>query len=235
MVEHMYGVNKMQLRSFENAHLLTGDLASQLAKILTHAIAKRDHAYLVVSGGKTPVELFKALAKIDIPWHKVTVTLADERCVPSDDMNRNENMVRTLLLQHHAARANFLSLYNASDNKLQSIEAQIAALPAFDAVVLGMGEDGHTASLFPCAAELSMGLAEDAKAVLFTQPTTAPYQRVSLSKKRLLNSRAIFFHLVGQTKLTTLHQAMRQADPMVMPVSAFLNNHHPNVHVMYAP
>lgn len=225
----------MQLRSFEDAHLLTSDLASQLAMILADAIAQRDHAYLVVSGGKTPVALFKALAQTDLPWNKVTIALADERCVPIDDSSRNERLVRQLLLQHHAAAAHFLSLYDAHDEGLHAIERQIAALPVFDAVVLGVGEDGHTASLFPCSHELSFGLAEDAAAVLFIRPTTAPHQRVSLSKKRLLNSRVIFFHLVGQNKLTVLHQAMAQHNPMVMPVSAFLNNNHPNVHVMYAP
>lgn len=225
----------MQLRSFEDACLLTSDLVSQLAMILSDAIAKRDHAYLVVSGGKTPTALFKALAKTDIPWDKVTITLADERCVPIDDASRNERMVRQTLLQHHAADAHFLSLYDADDEELHTIERHIAALPVFDAVVLGMGEDGHTASLFPCSDELSSGLADEGAAVLFIRPTTAPHQRVSLSKKRLLDSRVIFFHLVGKNKLAVLHQAMAQHNPMMMPVSAFLNNHHPNVHVMYAP
>lgn len=234
MVKRMYGVNKMQLHSFDEAALLTRDLACQLKQILAEAVVQRGHAYLVVSGGKTPIDLFKTLAKMDIPWDKVTITLADER-VAVDDAHRNECLVRQFLLQHHAKAAHFLSLYDEQQGPLAAVERDVAALPTFDAVILGMGEDGHTASLFPCATELSQGLADAAPAVLWLTPKTAPYQRVSLSKKRLLDSRVIFFHLLGQNKLAVLHQAMAQVDPMIMPVSAFLNNHHANVQVMYAP
>lgn len=224
----------MQLHSFSEAHLLTDDLAEQLKQILCDAIDKRGHAYLVVSGGKTPIDLFKILAKMDLPWNKVTLTLADERCVPLDHADRNEHLVRQYLLQHEAANAQFLSLY---DEKYSVDETanNIAALPAFDAVILGMGEDGHTASLFPCSNELVLGLDDDAPAVVQITPKNAPHHRVSLSKRRLLKSRVIFFHLLGQNKLAVLHQAMAQHDPKIMPVSAFLNNLDANVQVMYAP
>jgi 6-phosphogluconolactonase len=225
----------MQLRSFDEAQLLTHDLAGKLTQILDEAVALRGHAYLVVSGGKTPIALFKTLSKMEISWDKVTITLADERCVPVTDESRNERLVKQFLLQHHAAQAHFLSLYDEEHEGLDRVEPNIGALPTFDAVVLGMGEDGHTASLFPCANELSMGLDDNAASVLFVTPKTAPHQRVSLSKKRLLDSRVIFFHLLGQNKLAVLHQAMAQHDPMIMPVSAFLNNHHANIQVMYAP
>jgi 6-phosphogluconolactonase len=145
----------MQLHSFSESGLLTFDLARQLQKILCDAVAKRGHAYLVVSGGQTPVDLFKTLAKTDIPWDKVTITLADERCVPFNDEHRNERLVRYFLLKHHASKAHFLSLYDET-HSLEKIEHDIASLPTFDVVILGMGEDGHTASLFPCADELVM-------------------------------------------------------------------------------
>ncbi|MCW8408515.1 6-phosphogluconolactonase [Legionella sp. PATHC035] len=224
----------MQLHSFSEAPLLTEDLANRLKQILGDAINLRGHAYLVVSGGKTPLDLFKALAKTDIPWDKVTITLADERCVPAHDSERNEHSVRQFLLQNHASKAHFLSLYDEG-HSLEQIEHLIASLPTFDAVVLGMGEDGHTASLFPCSDELDKGLDDNAAAVLRVSPKKASHQRISLSKKRLLNSRVIFFHLLGHKKLAVLHQAMAEHDPRVMPVSAFLNNADANVQVLYAP
>ncbi|MCE0724805.1 MULTISPECIES: 6-phosphogluconolactonase [Legionella] len=224
----------MRLRSFSEAPLLTDDLVSQLKQILCEAIEYRGHAYLAVSGGKTPVDLFKALAKTHIPWEKITVTLTDERCVPADDPDRNERLVRHFLLQHDASKAHFLSLYKEG-HTLEQTEHIIASLPTFDAVVLGMGEDGHIASLFPCADELAMGMDDNASAVVLVSPKTAPHKRISLSKKRLLNSRKIFFHVLGQKKLTILHQAMAEHDPMIMPVSAFLNNFNNDVQVMYAP
>ncbi|WP_115710854.1 6-phosphogluconolactonase [Legionella sainthelensi] len=225
----------MQLHSFSEAHLLTEDLVERLKHILCNAIAKRGHAYMVVSGGKTPIDLFKTLARIDLPWNKVTLTLADERCVPPDSVDRNERLVRHYLLQHEAATARFVSLYHEEGYSIEETANTIASLPTFDAVVLGMGEDGHTASLFPCAQELALGLDDNAAAVLQITPKNASHQRVSLSKRRLLNSRVIFFHLVGHKKLAVLHQAMAQHDPKVMPVSAFLNNLDANVQVMYAP
>ncbi len=225
----------MQLHSFGDANLLVTDLVFQLKHLLLDAIARRGHAYLVVSGGKTPAALFQALSKAILPWDKVTITLADERCVPLNDDNRNERMVRQLLLQHEAKGAHLLSLYSESDPDLRHVEQEISALPTFDAVILGMGDDGHTASLFPSANELNLGLDENAPAVLLVNPKTTPHQRVSLSKRRLLDSRVIFLHLEGQNKLAVLHQAMAQPDPMIMPISAFLNSPQANVQVMYAP
>ncbi|WP_454786092.1 6-phosphogluconolactonase [Legionella sp. WA2024007413] len=224
----------MQLRSFSEASILTEDLVEQIKGILRYAVEQRGHAYLVVSGGKTPIDLFKALSKTDLPWDKITITLTDERCVPAHDSDRNDRLVRNFLLQHQAAKAHFLSLYN-EDCTLEQTQQMIASLPTFDAVILGMGEDGHVASLFPCSDELGMGLDDNAAAVLRISPKTAPHQRISLSKKRLLNSRVIFLHLLGQKKLTVLHQAMAEHDSMVMPVSAFLNNFDANVQVLYAP
>lgn len=224
----------MEFHSFADATLLTTDLAWQLEEILRNAIEQRGQAYLVVSGGKTPVELFKKLAKSSLSWDKVTITLTDERCVPLESEHRNERLVRQLLLQDHAQKAHFLSLSCEEGSKIQAIKQQFASLPMFDAVILGMGEDGHTASLFPGAPELRAGL-EDDDALLLVNPTTAPYQRISLSKQRLLKSRAIFFHVVGKNKLQVLHRAMSEYDPINLPASAFLNNQHVNVQVMYAP
>jgi 6-phosphogluconolactonase len=230
-------MDKMQLHSFSDTNLLNSDLAQQISNILFQAVQERGHAYLVVSGGKTPIELFKLLAKSTIPWDKVTVTLADERCVGLKDADRNERLIKDFLLQSEAKAAEFLSLYDEqldSLSSLQEVERTIAALPTFDVVILGMGEDGHTASLFPCSEELDSGLNGQA-AVLLVNPQTAKHQRVSLSKKRLLDSRAIFLHLVGQKKNTVFNQAMAERDPRVMPVSAFLNAHNANIQVMYAP
>ncbi|WP_298628141.1 6-phosphogluconolactonase [uncultured Legionella sp.] len=228
----------MQLYSFSDANLLNCDLADQIKNILCEAIALRGLAYLVVSGGKTPVELFKLLAQSDLPWEKVVITLADERCVAVNNADSNERLVKTFLLQHYAKQATFIGLYSTyaeSSEQLSVIESQIASLPTFDVVLLGMGEDGHTASLFPCSEELKSGLDDEAKSLLLVQPKTAPHQRISLSKKRLLDSRIIFLHLVGQKKRSAFSQAMAHQDPCVMPVSAFLNNKNANLQVMYAP
>lgn len=228
----------MHLHQFSDSTALNSDFAAKLVTILNDAIAERDAALLVVSGGRTPQALFQALAATPLSWEKVTILLADDRYLPTDSEQSNERLVKASLLQNYAANANFISLYAEADNAFAAVPGilpKIADLPTFDAVILGMGEDGHTASLFPCSAQLAAGLSDDAPAILATEPTSAPFQRISLSKARLLNSRHIFLHLVGENKFPVLQQALADTDPMQMPVRAFL--HHPSVvvDVMYSP
>ncbi|MBZ9610875.1 6-phosphogluconolactonase [Rheinheimera maricola] len=226
----------MQLQQFSDTAALNHDFACRLVNILQQAIAERGVAYLVVSGGKTPQALFSALSTTDLAWDKVTVLLADDRWLDDSQPDSNERLVKATLLQHNAKAARFISLYadtaSAFDGVVQVLP-RIATLPTFDAVILGMGEDGHTASLFPCSAQIQHGLAADAPAVLATEPTTAPYQRISLSLPRLLNSRHIFLHLVGSNKLSVLDKAMAGTDVFAMPIRAFLQHPVATVTAMY--
>lgn len=228
----------MDLQQFDDTHALNEAFAKQLVAIINNAIQHRGMAYLVVSGGRTPQALFQTLAQTDLPWQHVTILLADDRYVAPDDARSNEKLVRETLLQHHAAVANFMSLYAEATDAFAAIPAiapRLAALPTFDAVILGMGEDGHTASLFPCCAQLAAGLADDAADVLATVPTTAPLQRISLSKARLLKSRQLFLHLVGSNKLHVLQQAQAGSDAHAMPIRAFLQQTAVPLTVMYSP
>lgn len=216
----------MQLNTYASSAELNQSFARQLHQLLADAIDSRGAAYLVVSGGRTPQALFQQLSQMELAWDKVTITLADDRFLPVDAADSNERLVRATLLQDKAAAANFVSLYadyaNAAE-AVPSLLSRVAQLPTFDAVILGMGEDGHTASLFPCSRELAQGLADDAPDLLAVQPTTAPYQRISFSKRRLLNSRALFLHLVGPAKLEVLQQAQAGTDVMAMPIRAFIH------------
>jgi 6-phosphogluconolactonase len=227
----------MQLKQFDNSSALNDDFAQRLIAILQQAIAERGAAYLVVSGGKTPQALFNALSQVDLAWDKVTVMLADDRWLDNTQPDSNERMVKATLLQHKAKAAHFVSLVTADKSAFDGeteVLARVSTLPTFDAVILGMGEDGHTASLFPCSAQIKAGLADPAPAVLAVEPKTAPYQRISLSLPRLLDSRHVFLHLVGSNKLAVLTTAMAATDALAMPIRAFL--HHPvtQVTVMYS-
>lgn len=227
----------MQLHTFADSHALNQQFAAELTTILRNAIEARGAAYLVVSGGRTPQALFLQLSQAELDWSKVTITLADDRFLPETEQDSNERLVKASLLQHHAAKANFISLYAEFDSAEQAIPTllqRVAALPTFDAVILGMGEDGHTASLFPCSAQIKQGLAQDAADLLAVQPTTAPYQRVSFSKVRLLNSRALFLHLVGESKLRVLNEAQSGTDELAMPIRAFIHHTDVELSVMFA-
>ena len=203
------------------------------------AIAEKGAATLVVSGGKTPLPLFKTLSETDLDWSRVTITLADDRWLPETHADSNEGLVKANLLQGNAAKARFISLFDSASpddayKGAATVEARVAELPLFDVLILGMGEDGHTASLFPCSKEISQGLAADAPDLLAVNPTTAPYQRISFSKPRLLNSRALFLHLVGASKLTVLEQAQASQDELAMPIRAFIHHTVPELAVMFA-
>jgi 2-dehydro-3-deoxyphosphogluconate aldolase/(4S)-4-hydroxy-2-oxoglutarate aldolase len=161
-------ISDVQLPVGVNAHefnspvLLAEGLALNVAKLLSEAIAARGNAVLVVSGGRSPVAFFQHLAKQDLDWSKVVVTLADERWVPVEHADSNAGLLKQYLLKGPAAKAQFLSLYSAAANVEQAAEQAdrlLAELPPIDVLVLGMGDDGHTASLFPGSPNLAEALA----------------------------------------------------------------------------
>ncbi|STX51229.1 6-phosphogluconolactonase [Legionella busanensis] len=228
----------MHLQQFNDPTSLNSYFCNKLKIILNEAIAARGHAYLVVSGGKTPQSLFNLLSKADLAWDKVTILLADERWIPPSSDDSNEGMLKRHLLVNNAAKANYISLLpksNESELNIKEVAGRLANLPQFDAVILGMGEDGHTASLFPCSKEIKAGLTMSEPAVIIVKPSTAPYTRISLTKNRLLNSRYIFLHLVGENKMAVLKEADSGQDPLAMPIRAFLHNPAVELQVMFSP
>lgn len=213
-------------RAFAGRDSLDQALAAEVATRLERGVAARGTAYLVVSGGSTPARFFSLLACTNLEWSRILVLLADERCVAPQHEDSNERLVRETLLTEHAARAEFLSLIPAPDDEVASIaglSTLLASLPRFDVVILGMGEDAHTASLFPCSSELRDGLTTQ-EGALITNPKTAPHQRVSLSKHRLQNTRCGIIHIVGDKKRVVFEQARRSDDETRYPISAFLGS-----------
>ncbi|XOV77493.1 MAG: 6-phosphogluconolactonase [Aestuariibacter sp.] len=226
----------MKQTEFTSTDELNEAFAQTIADILLEAVEKRGTASILVSGGRTPVALFKTLSKAPLDWRKINVSLADERWVAADHEASNEKLVRDNLLQNRAAVANFISL-TTSDNDANDAVSEITERfskvhKPFDVLILGMGEDGHTASLFPCSAEINEGLNSDAEFIA-VQPTSAPHQRMSFTLKGLLNSQNIFLHLTGDRKKAVLEQALAGQDPTEMPIRAVLQN--ANVELVWAP
>lgn len=226
----------MPERRFENPAALDAALAMEVAERLQAAIVARDQASLVVSGGSTPLGLFQALAGCELAWHKVTVLLADERWVPHDHIDCNERMVREHLLTGPAQLANLVSLidgYPDAAANLATVRQQLAAMGSFDVVILGMGLDGHTASLFPDAPELREGL-QTPEPALMTSPQRAPHERISLSLQRLQNTRHGVVHIVGEDKMSVLEQALGSDDRLAYPILNFVTGATPFT-VYFAP
>src|ERR1700728_2514333 len=164
------------VRKFENTEALSEALAAEIAASLGHRLRAGRSASLVVAGGRSPVALVEQLSVMALDWSRVWVTLTDERWVRTSSSDSNEHLVREHLLRNGAAKANFVGLKTDSadpDHGAAASWAGIEKVPRpFDQVLLGMGDDGHIASLFPNSPTLALGL--DLKQPPGCLGTTAP-------------------------------------------------------------
>jgi 6-phosphogluconolactonase len=226
---------------FSDRQELAPSLARSIAADLDAAVGRRGLASLVVSGGSTPRPLFAELCRHRLPWDRVAVTLADERWVDADDEASNEALVRRHLLVGEAAAARWTGLKTGGatpEEGRDEAEERLRQMPRpFDVVVLGMGTDGHTASLFPAAPELAAGLdLESGRLCLAVHPPAAPHPRISLTLRALLDSRRIVLHLTGEDKLDVYRRALADGPVEEMPVRAVLRATLPlRVEMYWAP
>jgi 6-phosphogluconolactonase len=210
-------------------------IAAHIANALRAAIATRGQASLAVSGGKSPIPMFEALCEQDLDWSQVNVVLVDERIVPRDHEASNTALVARHLLQGKAAAARFLPffrelapLFNAEvlDALVDDAQIRIADLPwPLDVAVLGMGEDAHTASLFPGAPGYARAIATDQRlawVVPEQAPIPAPHARISFTLSALLAARELMLSIAGESKLVVYRQAALARDE-ALPISLVLH------------
>lgn len=227
------------LNEFDQKETLDNDLANKVANILATAIADNGKASLAVSGGSTPKGFFKALSQKDLAWDKVTITLADERWVPMNDEASNTRLVHENLLQNKAQAATFFHLVNGEHLTAEiltdlNLAAKVKLLP-FDVLILGMGEDGHTASLFPCSDEIEQALSiSNEDSLIKVIPKSAPHQRISFTFSHLIQSKNIILHVCGEGKKTVLAKANADTDIMNMPIRAFLQHSQASTEIYWA-
>lgn len=223
---------------FPDLDALSRELARRVSAALQSGIDARGLASLVVSGGKSPRKFFENLRTAALDWSRVCIALADERWVDPGDPGSNEHFVREVLLKDKAAAARFVGLKNAAPTPdLGAVSAweTFARVPRpFDVVVLGMGDDGHTASLFPNSPNLPRALNPSAAAgcVGMLAPV-APQPRMSLNLSALLDARRIVFLLNGDAKLRTYAAAGADGPIEDMPVRAVLRQTRTPVEVMW--
>lgn len=223
-----------------NATELADALAASLAGALRSALAERGVAALVVSGGRTPAPLLAALSHADLDWPRVWVTLADERWVPPDHPDSNAALVHEHLLQQRAAAARFVPLKNSAPTPALGASLAAAALRAiprpFDAVVLGLGDDGHTASLFPGAPGLAAALDMSSRAPCAPiDPVTAPHPRLTLTLRALLDSRRVALVFGGDAKWAVYRQALEPGAVAALPIRGVLQQETVPVDVYWHP
>ena len=227
-------------RSFGTKEDLALALAETVAENLNDGIASRGRAVLAVSGGSTPARFFSVLSRRrDIEWEKVIVTLVDERWVPETSDRSNAGLVNERLLQGPAATAHFVPLYTGGDTPDAAAVARsnmlINDLPTpFDAVILGMGSDGHTASFFPGGDSLAEALTGEGPVLAIRAPG-AGEPRVTLVLKRLLQTNGLYLHIEGEEKARVLKAAAADGPVEDMPIRAVLRQSQTPLTIFWSP
>ncbi len=230
----------MNLHKFDDRDALAETFSSEIAHQLDRAIQIRGKATIAVSGGQTPLKLFKLLSQAELDWTRVAVTLVDERWVGPDDERSNERMVKQNLLVGRAAFAQFVPLYvEGSSPEKASLQLcqDIVKLPLpFDVVLLGMGTDGHTASYFSDADNL-----DDATNPVASMPVvainsvSAGEPRVTLTLPMLITGRFIALHIEGQEKWETFARALDKDNDENLPIRHVLDRQEIMKNIFWAP
>lgn len=216
----------MTLIEYADSEMMAIDLANSLAGELGEALRAQDRATLIVPGGSTPGPVFDDLCAADLDWSRVDVILSDERWVPEDHPHSNARLLRERLLVDRAAAATFLPLYAPGDDP-EAVLADVEAMlePHLPAAVglLGMGTDGHVASLFPRGDNLRLGLHGEAPILVSMRAEGLEHTRVSLSARVLRGTLSLHLVIIGDEKRAVLERA-RDLPPEEAPVAAILDD-----------
>lgn len=190
------------VESFGSAREAAEEAAEAIAGALRDAVLKRGAATFIATGGRTPGPVYDELARADLPWEKVRVTLTDERWVDPHSQESNERLVRDRLFVERGATATFVPLKTAHatpGDAVGEVSGLLDHILPADAVLLGMGEDGHVASLFP-------GGPVDAQGLAVGVPRGAPQPRISLTLQALEPRRLMVLLVSGEAKRRVLEE-----------------------------
>ncbi|WP_417242818.1 6-phosphogluconolactonase [Celeribacter sp.] len=215
----------MNIVEYPDREALLLDLADKIAGELRAALEVNDRASLCVPGGTTPGPVFDTLSGVSLDWDRVDVLLNDERWVPETSERSNTTLLKQRLLVGEAARATLVPLYADTPTPEEGLDGLMAAVEAtlpLDVLLLGMGADMHTASLFPEADQLELGLSADAPTLLAMRAPNAPEPRITLSAKALKSAMSTHILITGDEKRAALERAATLS-PMEAPVSVFLS------------
>lgn len=185
-----------------------GNLSSHIANLIIETISAKNHAVIAVSGGKSPIPLFAKLSNTELDWEKVTIVLVDERDVDTQNADSNENLVRTHLLQNKARKAKFIGLMQQDSNII--LQQANFTIPTIDIAILGMGNDGHTASIFPDCPEFEYAIdISTPYNYIFTNPISAKYKRITLTLNALKKIPHLVLSISGSEKHEILIEAQK--------------------------
>ncbi len=210
--------------------------AARIAELLEYRLEHQPRTSLVVSGGTSPLDCFRALAGTPLDWDRVEVSLSDERWVPPDHEDSNEKLARETLLVGAASAAELKPVYAEGmtpEQRCDDLQDPLPVLP-FSCSLIGMGADGHFASLFPDADNLDLGLdVESGRLYVPVATEASPHPRVSMTLAGISRSDEIVLLFFGEEKLAVYEQAREDANGF--PVSKLLRQKRAPVRVFWAP
>ncbi len=211
--------------------------ATYIAEILKESLIDKPELTMAVSGGTSPERCFLELSECPLDWQRVRIILSDERWVTADHPDSNERLVRKKLLRSHAAKAKLLSVYKPQvtiEQRCEALQQRLQPLLPFCCSLLGMGEDGHFASLFPDSPNLEAALELDNKTLCTPIKTAASmHPRWSLTLSALTQSDNVILLFFGQAKRNIYTQAKDSISSH--PISRLLLQDRVAIQMFWAP
>ena len=214
----------MEIKTFENKKNLENTLLLKISTCISDAIKKYGDARFLLSGGSTPMNLYSLLSEETIEWEKVKIGLVDERFVPIENLFNNETQIKNNLLKNSAKFATIFGMVYNYENEMLNLKMVNQQYKIFferiDFTILGMGEDGHTASLFPGDKESEELMNTSNIGIFSTKSPSFPYNRITCSKELIAKSNYIALFINGETKFNVLKNSIETQ----VPISYFVKN-----------
>ena len=214
----------MEIKKFENKKNLESTLLLKISSCISDAIKKYGDARFLLSGGSTPMNLYSLLSEETIEWEKVKIGLVDERFVPKENLFNNETQIKNNLLKNSAKFATIFGMVYNYENEMLNLKMVNQQYKTFferiDFTILGMGEDGHTASLFPGDKESEELMNTSNMGVFSTKSPSFPYNRITCSKELIAKSNYIALFINGENKFNVLKNSIETQ----VPISYFVKN-----------
>ncbi|WP_104748081.1 6-phosphogluconolactonase [Helicobacter cetorum] len=221
-----------QLFEFESLESCHKALIENFKEFFNATLREHSEVAIAFSGGRSPISLLQKLSVLDLEYRHCLVSLVDERIVTPSSNDSNTKLLHDYLLQNNAKNARFIPLLgdNLGDkNALFNFANKHFKQPHL--AILGMGTDGHTASLFP---ETNAFLNEEKENIVFTKPTNAPYERLSMSINALENCEKLFLSISGTEKREVLEKALQENAPYSLPIARILHSKKVTTEIYYA-
>ena len=214
----------MEIKTFENKKNLENTLLLKISTCISDAIKKYGDARFLLSGGSTPMNLYSLLSEETIEWEKVKIGLVDERFVPIENLFNNETQIKNNLLKNSAKFATIFGMVYNYENEMLNLKMVNQQYKTFferiDFTILGMGEDGHTASLFPGDKESEELMNTSNIGIFSTKSPSFPYNRITCSKELIAKSNYIALFISGEIKFNVLKNSIETQ----VPISYFVKN-----------